>query len=187
MSVLNAPGRMQLTRTLGASASANPTVNALSPAFAAAYGNSPTLASSEPIVLTLMIEPEPASYMRWPARTPNRNGPLRFTPTTLSKRSSVIDVRSGYSGDIPALFTNTSHLPKCSYTVSTSWLHSSQWPTCTATGNAVRPVSASTSLASASQLSSLRLAMTTSAPAAANPLIIDRPIPRLPPVTTATL
>src|SRR4051812_21905990 len=52
---------------------------------------------------------------------------------------------------------------------------------------AVRPVSASTSFASASQLSSLRLAITTSAPASANALTIDRPRPRLPPVTTATL
>ena len=43
------------------------------------------------------------------------------------------------------------------------------------------------SSATATQLSSLRLAMTTSAPAAAKASAIARPMPRLPPVTTATL
>jgi hypothetical protein len=36
-------------------------------------------------------------------------------------------------------------------------------------------------------LSSLRLAITTSAPAVANPSATARPMPRLPPVITATL
>ena len=79
-----------------------------------------TLAMSEPTVLTLMIEPDPASYMRWPTTDPSRNGPLRFTPTVLSKRSSVTASRLGYNGDIPALLTNTSQRPNRSYTVSTN-------------------------------------------------------------------
>src|SRR3954471_13062306 len=58
---------------------------------------------------------------------------------------------------------------------------------CTATGNARRPVSWRTSSATASQASSLRLAITTSAPASANPSTIERPRPRLPPVISTTL
>jgi len=50
----------------------------------------------------------------------------------------------------------------------------------------LRPVVDSTSSATASQLASLRLATTTSAPAVASPSTISRPSPRLPPVTTAT-
>src|SRR5436190_15575574 len=126
MSVSNGPGRMQWTRPFGASASANPTVNALSPALAHAYGSSITLAINEPTVLMLMMEPEPASYIRLPTSEPSRNGPFRFTPTVLSNSSSVTASRLGYSGDIPALLTNTSHLPNRSYTVSISWSHSSQ-------------------------------------------------------------
>src|SRR5436190_600621 len=130
MSVSNGPGRMQFTRTFGANASANPTVNAFRPAFAQAYGNSITLAISEPTVLTLMIEPEPASYMRLPTSEPRRNGPFKLTPTVLSNSSSVTASRLGYSGDIPALLTNTSHLPNRSYTVSISYPHYSQRPPC---------------------------------------------------------
>ena len=63
---------------------------------------------------------------------------------------------------------------------------SSQRPTWQATGSARRPVTARTSRASASHASSLRLAITTSAPARARPSTISRPRPREPPVTTAT-
>ena len=55
-----------------------------------------------------------------------------------------------------------------------------------AIGSARRP-SARTSSATASQFSSLRLAITTSAPCSANASTISRPRPRLPPVTIATL
>ena len=126
MSVANAPGRMQLTRTFGASASANPTVNALSPAFAHAYGSSATLASSEPIVLTLMIDPDPASYIRLPTSEPSRNGPFRFTPTVLSNSSSETDTRSGIERRHPGVVHEDVDAPKRSYTVSTSWSHSAQ-------------------------------------------------------------
>src|SRR5271168_3585991 len=55
-----------------------------------------------------------------------------------------------------------------------------------ATGRARRPL-ASTSAATVAQASSLRLVMTTSAPASAKASTMDRPSPRLPPVTRATL
>ena len=50
-----------------------------------------------------------------------------------------------------------------------------------------RPVDAAISTAARSHDSSLRLAMTTSAPLSASPYAMALPIPRLPPVTTATL
>src|ERR1700748_678621 len=53
-------------------------------------------------------------------------------------------------------------------------------------GNAGRPVAARISAAVLSQLSSFRLATTTSAPASANPRHTARAMPRRPPVTTAT-
>ena len=49
------------------------------------------------------------------------------------------------------------------------------------------PKSASTSAASRSQFSALRLAITTSAPCSANDRTMAAPNPRLPPVTSATL
>src|SRR5271168_667774 len=55
-----------------------------------------------------------------------------------------------------------------------------------ATGRARRPL-ASTSAATASQAFSLRLVTTTSAPASAKASTMERPSPRLPPVTRATL
>src|SRR2546421_9420059 len=51
---------------------------------------------------------------------------------------------------------------------------------------AARPVDASTSFAAISHASSLRDAITTAAPASAYACTMARPIPRLPPVTTAT-
>ena len=54
-------------------------------------------------------------------------------------------------------------------------------------GMAARPRVADIVAAAASQESSLREAMTTSAPASASVCTIARPMPRDPPVTTATL
>jgi hypothetical protein len=84
------------------------------------------------------------------------------------------------------LLTSTSQRPKRSYTVSISRSQSAQRPAWNSTGSAVRPVAALISAAAAVQLPSLRLAITTSAPASAKPAAMARPMPRLPPVTTAT-
>ena len=80
-----------------------------------------------------------------------------------------------------------SQRPKCSSTVSASRLHSSHLPTWVPTASVRRPVLSAISSATASQLSSLRLAMTTSAPCSAKATAIALPMPRLPPVMTATL
>src|SRR5689334_14908782 len=111
MSVRNGPGRMALTRTLGAKASASPTVSALRPAFAHAYGSSPTLAVREAVVPILMIVPPSRAAMCVAASAASRNGPFRLTASVLSNSSSLTASRLGYSGDMPALFTSTSSLP----------------------------------------------------------------------------
>jgi hypothetical protein len=71
-------------RLAGAYASARPTVSALRPALAQAYGSSLTLATSEPAVPTLMIDPPPWAAMCVAASTARRNGPFRFTARVLS-------------------------------------------------------------------------------------------------------
>src|SRR5713101_5505304 len=94
-SVRNGPDMMQLTRTFGPYSCANAIVIALSPAFAAEYGavvrEGRTAAVEE--ILT-MAPPSPAA-IREPNSADNRNGPLRFTPTTLSKSSSLCSANDG--------------------------------------------------------------------------------------------
>ena len=68
---------------------------------------------------------------------------------------------------MPALLTRMSQRPNVSRTVSAKALHSSQRPTWVATASALRPCFSVISSATAWQLSSLRLAITTSAPCSA--------------------
>ena len=98
MSVKNGPAMIVLTRTFGPYAWANPTVRTSSPDLAAAYGSSPAVGRMAATLLTLMIEPPSPSAMRGAINVISRNGPLRLTPITLSKRSSVTSGRLGYSG-----------------------------------------------------------------------------------------
>ena len=78
-----------LTRTRGPKAWARPTVMALTPALAAAYGTMSLVGRTAPVLETLMIDPPPASTIRSPTSEARRNGPLRLTATTLSNSSSV--------------------------------------------------------------------------------------------------
>ena len=62
---------------------------------------------------TLMMDPPYGpSAILVPTSAVSRNGPFRLTPSTLSHSSSLTEVRSGYRGDMPALFTSTSTRPK---------------------------------------------------------------------------
>ena len=71
MSVANAPGITQLTRTCGAYSWAKARVSALSPFFDAAYVASGGLGRSAPMLEMLMIDPLPARNM-W--RLPRPSG-----------------------------------------------------------------------------------------------------------------
>src|SRR4051812_30287952 len=102
------PGVMQLTRAAGPKTRGEPTVMALTPALAAAYGTIPGVGRRDPVLLTKMIDPRPAATMRVPTSEVSRKPPLRLTSKTLSYSSSVTLGRSGYSGDMPALLTSTS-------------------------------------------------------------------------------
>src|SRR5262249_11162821 len=89
MSVRNGPATMQFTRTFGPYANANERVIELSPAFAAPYGSDVGDGFNDAVLEILMIEPPSPFAMRLPTSADNRNGPLKLSPTTLSKRSSV--------------------------------------------------------------------------------------------------
>src|ERR1700730_18808319 len=134
----------------------------------------------------LMIAPPPGwSSICLPAHLQPKNVPLRLMPTTvfqpLAEMSSTLARK-----DAPALLTMTSRRP-ISFTVrSTSALTWSSWRTSTATQNERRP-SLAISAVTGSRFSSLRLAITTSAPARANSSAMDLPMPTPPPVTMATL
>src|SRR3954468_21249659 len=108
MSVKNGPATMQFTRTRGPYANANQPVIELRPAFAAPYGSDVGDGFSDAVLETLMIEPPSPFAMRLPTSADSRNGPFRFSPTTLSNRSSLISSSDGYSGDMPALLISTS-------------------------------------------------------------------------------
>ena len=75
MSVANAPGITQLTRTCGAYSCAKALVSALRPFLDAAYIASAGLGRSAPMLEMLMIEPPPAAAIRSPATAMSRNGP----------------------------------------------------------------------------------------------------------------
>ncbi len=84
-----------LERTVGPNDTAKPSVSAFSPALAAAYGRSPIVGCSAPMLLMLMIEPPSAACICSPTSAPRRNGPLRLTPMTLSKSSSPTALSRG--------------------------------------------------------------------------------------------
>ena len=78
------------TRTDGPNVCAKPTVRALRPALAAAYGQDrrPRAHGARRCEM-LMIEPPAPAAIRVPTSAVSRNGPLRLTPSTLSNSSSV--------------------------------------------------------------------------------------------------
>jgi len=119
MSVRNGPAINVFTRTAGPNALARPSVSALRPAFAAAYGSIVGSGRIEPLELMLTMRPPPSATIRSPTRTDNRNGPLRFRFITASNSFSVTLLKESYSGDMPALLTSTSSFPNRSYTAST--------------------------------------------------------------------
>ena len=92
ISVRKGPAINVLTRTVGPNAFASPSVNALSPALAAAYGSMSGAGRSDPVELTLMIDPPPAATIRSPTNADSRNGPLRLRFVTASNSFSLTDV-----------------------------------------------------------------------------------------------
>src|SRR3546814_9102980 len=166
MSVRNGPAEIVFTRTVGPNSLENAVVSAFRAALEAAYVPKSGSGQSAPDDDTLMIEPPSPATMRWPTSAESRKGPLKLTPTTLSNSSSEVSADDGARGDMPALFRSTSKRPNPAYAASTSASMSAQRPTWQPTASARRPIS-SPSGATASQASTLRLVITTSAPARA--------------------
>ncbi len=133
-----------------------------------------------------MIEPPPGwSIICLAAHLQPKKVPFRLMPTTvfqpLAEMSSTLA-----RNEAPALLIMTSSRP-ISFTVRpTSSLTWSSWRTSSATQKERRP-SFWISAVTGSRFSSLRLAITTSAPARANSSAMDLPMPTPPPVTMATL
>lgn len=101
MSVRNGPAEIVLTRTAGPYSRAKTVARALRAALAPAYGPKRGWGIRAPEEETLMIEPPPASAIRCPISDASRNGPLKLTPITLSKSSSLVSAEEGASGDMP--------------------------------------------------------------------------------------
>ena len=122
---------------------------------------------------------------RWGIAASTRNtGPRRLTSMDFAYASGVKLPMSSRSA-VAALFTTMSRRPKRSTVRSTSAWTASSSPMCVGTPMAWPPAAVSAASASAHE-SALRLATATLAPAATKPSAIDRPMPRVPPVTIAT-
>src|SRR5262245_15932099 len=120
-----------------------------------------------------------------PAHLQPRNTPLRLMPITVFH--PLMEMSSGLARkDAPALFTMMSSRPHSDTARSTMPLTWSSCRTSTATANVRRPRLV-ISLATGSRCSSLREHSATSAPARANSIAIDFPMPVPPPVTMAVL
>src|SRR5690349_6033629 len=120
-----------------------------------------------------------------PAHLQPRNTPLRLMPMTVFQ--PLIEMSSGLArNDAPALFTMMSSRPHSDTARSTIPFTWSSWRTSTAIANVRRPRLV-ISLATGSRCSSLREHSATSAPARANSIAIDFPMPVPPPVTRAVL
>src|SRR2546425_10765143 len=134
----------------------------------------------------LMMAPPLCCCIIWrPAHLQPRNAPVRLMPTTVFQ--PLTEMSSGLArNDAPALFTMMSSRPHSWTARSTIALTCSSWRTSTAIANDRRPASR-TALTTGSRCSSFREQSATSAPARANSIAMDLPMPVPPPVTIAVL
>src|SRR5882724_4442301 len=120
-----------------------------------------------------------------PAHLQPRNAPVRLMPTTVFQ--PFTEISSGLARkEAPALFTITSSWPHSWTARSTIAFIWSSWRTSRAMANDRLPTSR-TALTTGSRCSSLREQRATSAPARANSIAMDLPMPVPPPVTIAVL
>src|SRR5262245_52581703 len=139
------------------------------------------------MLLTLMIRPERCFIMISAAIRQNRNTPSRLVPNTVRQSSS--DIRTNRPSRItPALFTRMSSFPPhsfCTRSIQSFAVFGAAASPCI--DRAIPPdcITSATSALAASRLP--RYTNATLAPSAANDLTIARPMPRLPPVTSAIL
>ena len=135
---------------------------------------------------TLIIVPPPCSFMTLATAWLRKNRPFRFRFMMESQARSSTSRAGSIVGLVAALLTSMSILPNSSITLGTRAAISSILPTCVATAIDIRP-RLLISVATSSRSGSFLLVTTTSAPNLANPTAMAFPMPRLPPVTSATL
>lgn len=122
--------------------------------------------------------------MPGPNRCPSRNGAFRFTAIVVSQTSSPSSVIGGRRL-IPAQFTRMSGSPNAAAASSAPARTPSVVLRSALTQAARQPSAVSSSTVALSSVSR-RATTTTPAPARARAPVIARPMPELPPVTTAT-
>ena len=138
-----------------------------------------------PMLAMFTIEP-PRCDITVCAVRHSSSGPFTLTAKILSKASSPACCNGPNTGLVAALLTMMSMPSKCSTVrAATAWA-SAGFPMFATIPTTVLP-SACSAFTAASTCSALRLEMATLAPARASVVAIARPMPRVPPVTMATL
>src|SRR6266542_284206 len=188
-SVMIAPGPTAFTRIPnGPRSSAAARVNASTPPFVASYAAMLRCARAPPNeVRFTTLPPFRCSTMRFAARCVQRYTLRRFDRTTSSQCWASIARRWAFGSDHAALFTSTSTVPNARSVSSNSRPTSRSSPTSAATAIASWPSPSIASTIGASRPRSVRPWTTIRAPSAARRRAVAFPMPRLEPVTIATL
>ena len=133
-----------------------------------------------------MIRPAPCARMCGNAARLARMAGHRFTSSVAAQSSSVASPNVRPPVDPPTLFTSTSSRPSASTVCSTARADAASSAISSSNPVAFTPT-ASISPTVCSSRSLPRAVIATLQPSAASATAIDRPIPRLPPVTNAAL
>ena len=184
MSVRNTPGAIALTLTpCGAHSTASARVIRRSADLLATYAATscnPTNDDNEPMA---MMRPDPRLTISPPNTWQLRNMPVMLVSITRSQSASLIS-SVGTRLVVPAAYTMMSSRPKVSTQASLTRSSSDVSATSAGTRRVRRP-RPSISAATASTFAARRPVTTTSAPASARPRAMARPMPLVPPTTTA--
>src|SRR3954463_2482043 len=177
------PGCTELQRILSAPYSIAATlVMPRTPNLLAVYAPQNTVPASPSVEEMLTIEPPPARFIAGMTVFIPRKTPIRLTSMTCRNSSrGVLAISLNFR--MPALLTSTSTLPSSRSVCSTTDCHSSSDVTSRCTKRTRSPSSSASALPSSSSPS----AATTLAPSACSRRTSAAPIPRAPPLTSATL
>src|SRR6266851_8725666 len=188
-SVIIAPGPTAFTRMpKGARSSAVARVNASRPPFDASYAamlRCARAAANE--VMFTMAPALPCATMSFAARFVQRNRLRRFARITASQCATSISRKCTVGSDHAALFTRTSTVPNARTVSSKRRSTAASSPRSAATAMAFPPPLAISSTIGARRPPSVLPCTTTCAPSAARTSAVALPMPRLDPVTIATL
>src|SRR3954451_7272275 len=185
MSVSTDPGARALTRIpCEANSAAMDRVNETMAALAAEYIETNGEKMKAPAETTLRIAPCWLSRRYGNAAWTRNTGPCRFTEKDFDQASWVISP-SGRANALAALLMTMSMPPNSCAVAATNWSIASTSPRWVGTPSALPPPRHCNLSAAAAHASGLRLATATLAPQLTRASAMDRPMPRVPPVTMA--